>query len=113
MDHNDFVQIDLIFQRKLSRGRLPITFVNFVSHASAQALQSITFTQRCRTTRRPFKEKKLKKTFFRLEVERSALSESGTLALHPRLAFFSLFLGDYKTFLRFVDHSPLDSDIEP
>ena len=34
MDHNGFVQIDLIFQRKLSRRRLPITFVNFVSRAS-------------------------------------------------------------------------------
>ena len=42
---------DLIFQRKLSRRRLPITFVYFVSHASAQALRPITFTQRFRTTR--------------------------------------------------------------
>ena len=41
---------DLIFQRKLSRRRLPITFVYFVSHASAQALRPITFTQRFRTT---------------------------------------------------------------
>ena len=44
---------DLIFQRKLSRRRLPITFVNFVSHASAQALRPITFTLRFRTTRHP------------------------------------------------------------
>ena len=43
---------DLIFQRKLSRRRLPITFVYFVSHASVQALRLITFTQRFRTTRR-------------------------------------------------------------
>ena len=45
---------DLIFQRKLSRRRLPITFVYFVSHASAQALRPITFTQRFRTTRHLF-----------------------------------------------------------
>ena len=42
---------DLIFQRKLSRRRLLITFVYFVSHASAQVLRPITFTQRFRTTR--------------------------------------------------------------
>ena len=42
---------DLIFQRKLSRRRLPITSVHFVSHASAQALRPITFTQHFRTTR--------------------------------------------------------------
>ena len=42
---------DRIFQRKLSRRRLPITFVSFVSHAGAQALRPITFTQRFRTTR--------------------------------------------------------------
>ena len=41
---------DLIFQRKLSRRRLPITFVYFVSHASAQALRPIPFMQRLRTT---------------------------------------------------------------
>ena len=40
--------------RKLSRRRLPITFVYFVSHASAQALRPITFTQRFRTTRHLF-----------------------------------------------------------
>ena len=45
---------DLIFQRKLSRRRLPITFVYFVSHASAQALRPITFAQRFRTTRHLF-----------------------------------------------------------
>ena len=45
---------DLIFQRKLSRRRLLITSVCFVSHASAQALRLITFTQRSRTTRHPF-----------------------------------------------------------
>ena len=54
MDHNGFVQIDLIFQRKLSRRRLPITFVYFVSHASAQALRPITFTQRFWITRHLF-----------------------------------------------------------
>ena len=42
---------DLIFERKLSKRRLPFTFVYFVSHASAQALRPITFTQRFRTTR--------------------------------------------------------------
>ena len=41
---------DLIFQRKLSRRRLPIGFVHFVSHASSLALRPITFTQRFRTT---------------------------------------------------------------
>ena len=41
-----------MFQRKLSRRRLPLTCVYFVSHASAQALRPITFTQRFRTTRR-------------------------------------------------------------
>ena len=45
---------DQIFQWKLSRRRLPITFVYFVSHASAQALRPITFTQRFRTTRHLF-----------------------------------------------------------
>ena len=45
---------NLIFQRKLSRRRLPITSVYFVSHASAQALRPITFTQRFRTTRHLF-----------------------------------------------------------
>ena len=43
-----------MFQRKLSRRRLPITFVYFVSHASTQALRPITFTQRFRTTRHLF-----------------------------------------------------------
>ena len=42
---------DQIFQCKLSRRRLPITFIFFVSHAGAQALRPITFTQRFRTTR--------------------------------------------------------------
>ena len=60
MDHNGFVQIDLIFQRKLSRRRFPITFFNFVSHASAQALRPITFTQRFRTTRHLFSANKRK-----------------------------------------------------
>ena len=46
---------DLIFQRKLSRRRLPITFVSLVSHASAQALRPITFSQRFRTARHLFK----------------------------------------------------------
>ena len=46
---------DLIFQRKLSRRRLPITFVHLVSHASAQALRPITFSQRFRTARHLFK----------------------------------------------------------
>ena len=46
---------DLIFQRKLSRRRLPITFVYLVSHASAQALRPITFSQRFRTARHLFK----------------------------------------------------------
>ena len=45
---------DQIFQRKLSRRRLPTTFVYLVSHASAQALRPITFTQRFRTTRHLF-----------------------------------------------------------
>ena len=44
MDHNGFVQIDLIFQRKLSRRRFPITFFNFVSHASAQARKRASVT---------------------------------------------------------------------
>ena len=35
---------DQVFQGKLSRRRLPITFVFFVSHAGAQALRPITFT---------------------------------------------------------------------
>ena len=77
MDHNGFVQIDLIFQRKLSRRRFPITFFNFVSHASAQALRPITFTQRFRTTRHLFSAKN-KRKLFRREVERSAHGESGT-----------------------------------
>ena len=42
---------DQIFQRKLSRKRLP---TDLVSHASAQALRPITFTQRFRTTRHLF-----------------------------------------------------------
>ena len=41
----------LIFRRKLSRRRLPIFFVYFVSHANAQALRPNTLTQRFRTTR--------------------------------------------------------------
>ena len=45
---------DQTFQRKLSRRRLPVTFVYFVSHASAQALRPIRFTQRFRTTRHLF-----------------------------------------------------------
>ena len=45
---------DLIFQRKLSRRRLLIAFVYFVSHASAHVLRPITFTQRFRTTRQLF-----------------------------------------------------------
>ena len=45
---------DQIFQRKLSRRRLPTTFVYLVSHASAEALRPITFTQRFRTTRHLF-----------------------------------------------------------
>ena len=45
------VVLDLIFQRKLSRRRLPITFVYFVSHASARALRPITFTQRFKPAR--------------------------------------------------------------
>ena len=46
---------NLIFQRKLSRRRLLITFVYFVSHASAQvSRRPITFTQRFRTTRHLF-----------------------------------------------------------
>ena len=64
---NGFVHIDLIFQRKLSRGRLQITFVNFVSHASAKALRPITFTRRFRTTRRPFLAK-IKENFFRRNI---------------------------------------------
>ena len=40
---------DLIFIRKLSRKRLPITFVYFVSHASAQA--DHVYATFCRTTR--------------------------------------------------------------
>ena len=43
-----------VFQRKLSRRRLLITVVYFVSHTSARALRLITFTQRSRTTRRLF-----------------------------------------------------------
>ena len=42
---------DLMFQRKLSRRPVIITFIYFVSHASALASRSITFTQRFRTTR--------------------------------------------------------------
>ena len=45
---------DLILQRKLSRRRLPITSVYFVSHAGEQALRPITFTQRFKTTRHLF-----------------------------------------------------------
>ena len=52
---------DLIFQRRLSRRRQPITFVYFVSHASAQALRPITFTQRFRTTRHLFSIQLLRK----------------------------------------------------
>ena len=63
MDHNGFLHIDLIFQRKLLRGRLQITFVNFVSHASAKALRPITFTRRFRATRRPFLAKNKRKLF--------------------------------------------------
>ena len=63
MDHNGFVQIDLIFQRKLLRRHLPTSFVNFVSHASAQALRPITFTQRFRTTRHLFSAKTKRKLF--------------------------------------------------
>ena len=43
-----------VFQRKLSRRRLLITVVYFVSHTSARALRLITFTQRSRTTRHLF-----------------------------------------------------------
>ena len=43
-----------VFQRKLSRKRLLITVVYFVSHTSARALRPITFTQRSRTTRHLF-----------------------------------------------------------
>ena len=48
------VVYDLIRRRKLSRRRLPITFVFFVSYASKQVLQPITFTQRFKTTRHLF-----------------------------------------------------------
>ena len=44
-----------------SKRRLTITFVYFVSHASAQALQPITFTQRFRTTRHLFSIQLLRK----------------------------------------------------
>ena len=40
---------------------LPITFVNIVSHESAQALRSITFRQRFRTTRHLFSIQLLRK----------------------------------------------------
>ena len=46
-----------------SRRRLPITFVNFVSHASSQALRPITFTQLFRTTRHQFSPKNKRKLF--------------------------------------------------
>ena len=62
---------------------------------------------------KPFSwEKNKRKLFFRREVERSALSESGTYALYSNLAFYSLFLSDCITFSRFVKYSLLDSDIE-
>ena len=38
-----------VFQRKLSRRRLPITFVYFLSHASTKVLRPIKFAQRSRS----------------------------------------------------------------
>ena len=38
-----------MFQRKLSRRRLPITFVYFLSHASTKVLRPIKFAQRSRS----------------------------------------------------------------
>ena len=46
-------------------------------------------------------------------VLRNGFGGGPGLALHCAPSFFSLFLSDYKTFLRFVKYSPLDSDIEP
>ena len=51
---------DVTFQRKLPRRRFR-PFVYFVSHASAQALRPITFTQRFRTTRHLFSIRLLRK----------------------------------------------------
>ena len=80
MDHNGFVQIDLIFQRKLSRRRFPITFFNFVSHASAQARKRYD-RSRLRNVIGQLgihSRQKIKENFFPTEVNRSAPNESGT-----------------------------------
>ena len=83
---------DLIFQRKLSRRRLPIAFVHFVSHASAQALRPITFTQRFRTTRHLFSIQLLwKPKILNVEDKRTKFEQSkGDLGQFPESCKWSL-----------------------
>ena len=83
---------DLIFQRKLSLRRLPITFVHFVSHSSAQALRSITFTQIFRTTGHLFSIQLFRKPkILELEDKQTKFEQSkGDLGQFSELCKWSL-----------------------
>ena len=85
MDHNGFVQKDLIFQRKLTRGRLPITFVNFVSHASAQACKRDDRLRLRNVLGQPgiHSRQKTKENFFPSGKSTGTLRKTGILFLIP------------------------------